>query len=100
MGALILNRFRLLGLAAQQLGPYLIVELLLPGGTLIALALYLYRRCREAAVRGVSPCEAIADELLAGIRSIVDHLPFQGAAALRGAFPERDGLEALAMAPA
>lgn len=25
-------------------GPYLFVEILLPGGTLLALALYLYRR--------------------------------------------------------
>jgi hypothetical protein len=29
---------------AFKAGPYLVVELLLPGGTLLALALYLYRR--------------------------------------------------------
>ena len=29
---------------ARGLSPYLMVELLLPGGTLIALALWLYRR--------------------------------------------------------
>jgi hypothetical protein len=28
----------------QRSGPYLFVEILLPGGTLLALALYLYRR--------------------------------------------------------
>jgi len=28
----------------RKLSPYLIVELLLPGGTLIALLLWLYRR--------------------------------------------------------
>jgi len=29
---------------AQQLGPYLMLEILLPGGTLFALLLFLYRR--------------------------------------------------------
>jgi hypothetical protein len=28
----------------QRLGPYVLVEIVLPGGTLIALLLYLYRR--------------------------------------------------------
>jgi hypothetical protein len=27
----------------QQAGPYLAIELILPGGTIIALALYVYR---------------------------------------------------------
>jgi hypothetical protein len=30
--------------AARTLGPYLMLELLLPGGTLFALLLFLYRR--------------------------------------------------------
>ena len=34
--------------AMQGLGPYLLVELLLPGGTLIALSLWLYRLVRSA----------------------------------------------------
>ena len=29
---------------ASRAGPYLVVEILLPGGTLLALLLYLYRR--------------------------------------------------------
>jgi hypothetical protein len=29
---------------ATKAGPYLVVEMLLPGGTLLALLLYLYRR--------------------------------------------------------
>jgi hypothetical protein len=29
---------------AQKLGPYLLLEILLPGGTFFALALFLYRR--------------------------------------------------------
>ena len=28
----------------QQLGPYLVLEILLPGGTLLALLLFLYQR--------------------------------------------------------
>jgi hypothetical protein len=32
---------------ARQASPYLVVELLLPGGTLLALALWLYRRSRH-----------------------------------------------------
>ena len=33
--------------AARSVSPYLMVELLLPGGTLIALALWLYRHRRS-----------------------------------------------------
>ena len=33
---------------AKQLGPYAMLELLLPGGSLFALALFLYRRSRAA----------------------------------------------------
>jgi len=29
---------------ATKAGPYLVIEMLLPGGTLLALLLYLYRR--------------------------------------------------------
>jgi hypothetical protein len=29
---------------ARRLGPYLMLEILLPGGTLLALLLFLYRR--------------------------------------------------------
>jgi hypothetical protein len=32
---------------ARQASPYLMIELLLPGGTLLALALWLYRRARH-----------------------------------------------------
>ena len=32
----------------QRLGPYLLLELVLPGGTLFALSLYVYRHKRPA----------------------------------------------------
>jgi hypothetical protein len=38
----------LLRRAWQRAGPYLVVELVLPGGTLIALLLFCYRRWRLA----------------------------------------------------
>jgi hypothetical protein len=40
----ILNLLETLKAASRKLGPYVLLELLLPGGTLFALALFLYRR--------------------------------------------------------
>ena len=34
--------------SAKGLGPYLMLEILLPGGTLLALLLFLYQRYRHA----------------------------------------------------
>ena len=39
----ILNSLLFVRRWAQALGPYLLLELLLPGGTLLALTLFLYR---------------------------------------------------------
>jgi hypothetical protein len=36
--------FEIVRRLARDMGPYLLVEILLPGGSLIALALFLYRR--------------------------------------------------------
>jgi len=33
--------------ACRSLGPYLLLELLMPGGTLLALTLFLYRRWKR-----------------------------------------------------
>jgi hypothetical protein len=35
----------------RSLGPYVAIELLLPGGSLLALLLWLYRRHRQAPAR-------------------------------------------------
>lgn len=43
----ILETVGLLRRAAQRLGPYLLIEILLPGGTLLALMLLVYRRWRR-----------------------------------------------------
>lgn len=39
-----------LGAAWTTFGPYVILEAVMPGGTLLALLLYLHRRRRAAAV--------------------------------------------------
>lgn len=43
-----LGWLRRLAACAKTLGPYAAIELLLPGGTLVVLALWLYRRHRSA----------------------------------------------------
>ena len=43
--------------ALRAVGPYLLIELLLPGGTLFAFLLWLSQRFRRGALeRGESPC--------------------------------------------
>ena len=41
---LVKSCFRWLRGVGQKVGPYLMLELLMPGGTLLALLLFLYRR--------------------------------------------------------
>jgi hypothetical protein len=41
--------------AARQLGPYVLIEALLPGGTLLALLLLLYRQRRS----GLAPARLL-----------------------------------------
>jgi hypothetical protein len=43
----VVSRLGMLLRLGQNLGPYLILEILLPGGTLLALLLFLYRRRSE-----------------------------------------------------
>jgi hypothetical protein len=42
-----MTRIQMLGSTLRSLGPLLLIELLLPGGTLIALLLYLFSRRRS-----------------------------------------------------
>jgi len=65
------NRSRLatwaagIGTALRQLGPYVAIEILLPGGTLLALLLWLYRRSGHTKENGgaladsADPCSII-----------------------------------------
>jgi hypothetical protein len=83
-------RLRFFGKLAQKAGPYLLLEILLPGGTILALLLYAYQRKQSlpAALIGViQRVDSIVDIGLGDIASL-----------WRGRHRERDGLEALAMA--
>jgi hypothetical protein len=94
MEAIITQRLRHAVRLLQSLGPYLLIEILLPGGTLLALLLYASRNGRlfrdDAPVLGtlLALAQAIARRLSFG----VFRLPVDNPA-------ERDGLEPLAMAP-
>jgi hypothetical protein len=48
---IVLSYFGILRRFGQKFGPYLMVEMLLPGGTLLALLLFLYQR-RKPDLRG------------------------------------------------
>jgi hypothetical protein len=43
---IVLMGLEILRRAGRKLGPYLLLEILMPGGTLLALLLFLYRRHR------------------------------------------------------
>ncbi len=56
---IVMSRLGMLRRLGQSLGPYLILEILLPGGTLLALLLFLYRRKRFNS-GGIVPRTALA----------------------------------------
>ena len=82
----------------RTLGPYLLIEILLPGGTLFALLLYasrngrLFREDAPALATVLTLASALAHPMARGLSSGVFQLP-------GGNATERDGLEPLAMAP-
>ena len=98
MGTAAVRSFKFFGVLVQKAGPYLLLELLLPGGTLFALLLYVYRRSRPAGT-GAAP----RDVLPGWIRTVPVQAfvaPLSDVASLwRGRHRERDGLEAIAIAP-
>ena len=49
---IVILAIELLRRALQKAGPYLMVEIVLPGGTLIALALLLYRHRKSISMPG------------------------------------------------
>ncbi|MEO8751544.1 MAG: hypothetical protein ABI624_02575 [Casimicrobiaceae bacterium] len=53
-----LGKLAMLRRIGQALGPYLILEIVMPGGTLMALLLYVYRR------RPVAPALAFAGVMM------------------------------------
>ena len=56
--------FEIVRRLAREMGPYLMVEILLPGGSLFALALFLYRRRNPLSILAAAKrLLAIAPEL-------------------------------------
>lgn len=82
----------------RRMGPYLLLELLMPGGTILALLLFLYRRGALANTISVLRADRVVRMLDAWLDNI--QLVTRGAgiaSACHGGEHERDGLEALVM---
>jgi hypothetical protein len=59
------SRLLWIGGMLRKTGPYLALEILMPGGTLLALALFLYQRRRAAAARNGAAPGGAADAVTA-----------------------------------
>ena len=94
MGEYVLQRMRDATGLVQRAGPYVLIELLLPGGTLVALLLYLCRRSGAGA--GLAAHSSGRRWLCDRLESVLD-LGVAGASSGSG---ERDGLEPLGLTPA
>ena len=62
----VMESLGLLRRLVQGFGPYLVLEIIMPGGTLLALLLYLYRRRRLEAV-GASRAVLAVTRTFAGL---------------------------------
>ena len=70
---IVISRLGILRRIGQNWGPYLMLEILLPGGTLLALLLFLYRR-RKLNTRSDAPRIVVA--LPRPLASIVEQCNF------------------------
>jgi hypothetical protein len=83
---------------AQQLGPYVLLEILLPGGTLFAATLFIYRQWRQAAEAGnPAPLAFALTRLLITVRLLVEKFVLGDAATLFEETAEWDGLAPLGL---
>ena len=78
---------------AHKAGPYVLLEILLPGGTLLALFLFLYRR------RGQRDADLVASVVQGARRTLVSVQPYDIAAVANSDAANDDGLGPLAMVP-
>ena len=100
MKTTVLTSFKALALLLQKAGPYLLLEIVLPGGTIFALLLFLYRRYEQADGNASWHARLIA-RVGERIHALFDVVltPIGIASAWRGRGKSHDGLEALAIAP-
>ena len=86
------------GRLVQRAGPYVVLEIVLPGGTLFALLLYLYR---TGQLRQLANLPFLARSVLRAAGRAFDQLAFT--LQPLGALPEgprpRDGLEPIDLLP-
>ena len=76
----------------QRFGPYLMVEMLLPGGTLVALLLYLYQRRKPDIRRGLDGVVLAVTRTLASAfeQRVLVPAPVKGQSACRNRVPPID----------
>jgi hypothetical protein len=98
MQAKLATTVRDFGRLLQQAGPYVVLEIVLPGGTLFALLLYLYR---SGQLRQLTDLRGMARAVLRAANRAFDQLAFTmqplGALPAGGGRPTRDGLEPLGL---
>jgi len=100
MATTVARSLRAFGGFFEKAGPYLLIELLLPGGSLVALVLFLYQRSRQSGAGDAAKLGMI-DEVIDKFHDPLALLADSDGIAMvwRGRHRERDGLEALAMTP-
>jgi hypothetical protein len=91
----VLQRIRDVADLAHRAGPYVLLELLLPVGTLIALALFVYRRgdARRHAGSPVGPFDRLLERVLVRLDDALD----LRVVAARSPDGKDDGLEPLGL---
>ena len=80
---IVFNYFGIVRRFGQKFGPYLMVEMLLPGGTLLALLLFLYRRRRPEIRRAAQGALDAATRMLGSVFEPRVLVPVPVKAALR-----------------
>ena len=101
MGTIVVQNLKVFRNVLEKAGPYLLLELLLPGGSFFALVLFLYRQRQQVGATHLPRASAVVARAIGKVREkLVSFVQPDGIASLwRGRHRERDGLEALAMAP-
>jgi len=100
METTVVRSIKLFGALLQKAGPYLLLEILLPGGTLFALLLLLYRRRQQQGSELPRVIFVMARVIDRATAKVVYVARLYGISSVwRGRARERDGLEALAIAP-
>lgn len=97
MTATIAAYVRFLGRILRSSGPYLFLELLLPGGTLFALLLFYYRRRQGAGT--LPPWSRRLERSLGNFYRDLERTLDPAVSSAWHGNPGNDGLEALAMVP-